>query len=237
MDNIKNAFALIGVGLVIGIFIAIILVFVVGAKPTGVNIGPINFEFPTATTISTTPTFAVLPPTNQSVMPSTSNNINCSFANELSQKADILQWIDNPTGSNKWAGLQIRVTSLLDVPEGWIVQRGAGDEYAPITLQAGNVVSIYSPESCRPLTKPTVATGFDCSFIDVLRANTDVLQLLYIPSGSDTLVGAQVRFVSEIEIPTGWIVQQGAGDEFGPITLPVGTVASVYSPESCRPLK
>jgi len=162
---------------------------------------------------------------------------NCSFVNELVTKADVLQWIDIPLGSGNLAGVQIRVVASVDIPEGWIVQRGAGDENGPLTLSVGTVASVYSPESCRPLVKPASTTTLDCSFMDTLRARADIIQLLYIPTGSDKLAGAQIRVVTPIDIPVGWVVQRGAGDEYGPIVLPVGTVASVYSPESCRPLR
>lgn len=59
--------------------------------------------------------------------------------------------INVPAGSGNWAGFQIRAVSPLNVPEGWIVQRGTSDEYGAIALPVGTVASVYSPESYRPL--------------------------------------------------------------------------------------
>lgn len=50
MDKIKLAFTFIGIGIVVGVVIALVLVFVFDAKPTKVNVGPIEFEMSTPTT-------------------------------------------------------------------------------------------------------------------------------------------------------------------------------------------
>jgi hypothetical protein len=45
-NNWKGLMTLIGIGVVLGAILVVILVFVVGAKPTNVSIGPIVFELP-----------------------------------------------------------------------------------------------------------------------------------------------------------------------------------------------
>ena len=52
MDKVKTAFALVGIGITIGVIIVVLLVFSGGAKPKGVSIGGVDFEFPTLTPFS-----------------------------------------------------------------------------------------------------------------------------------------------------------------------------------------
>jgi hypothetical protein len=49
MDKLKPALTLIGIGIVVGVVIALALILVFGAKLSRVNVGPIEFEIPTAT--------------------------------------------------------------------------------------------------------------------------------------------------------------------------------------------
>ena len=54
MEKIKDVLTLLGWGIVIGVIVTIILVFVLGAKPSGVNFGGVDFDFPTATATTST---------------------------------------------------------------------------------------------------------------------------------------------------------------------------------------
>lgn len=131
MDSSKNAIRLIEVGIVVGVIIAWILFSVWGARPTGVNVGPIEFEIPTATT------FALQP------------GLSCSFIDALLTKGEVLQRLESPKGT--YAGVQIRLFYAVDVPAGWIINNSGQEYLCPCRFEAGTVASFWSPESCRPL--------------------------------------------------------------------------------------
>ena len=47
MNNTRNAFALLGTGIVIGAILTVILVYSFGAQPKTIAVGPVEFEMPT----------------------------------------------------------------------------------------------------------------------------------------------------------------------------------------------
>jgi hypothetical protein len=51
----KKVFVPLGVGITIGVIVAVILIFVVRAKPSSVTVGPVEFELPADTVLATTP--------------------------------------------------------------------------------------------------------------------------------------------------------------------------------------
>jgi len=53
MEKAKNFFAILAIGITIGIVIVIILLFVIRATPTKVTVGGVEFEIPTPTTAPT----------------------------------------------------------------------------------------------------------------------------------------------------------------------------------------
>lgn len=55
MDNSKNVLTLIGVGIGIGVVLTVIAVVILGARPSGLNLGPVEFDFQATATISTNP--------------------------------------------------------------------------------------------------------------------------------------------------------------------------------------
>jgi len=66
MGNVKDGLAFLGVGVTIGVILTIILVFIIGAKPSGISVGGVDFNWPTATiTIANTPTDTSLAPPQQ----------------------------------------------------------------------------------------------------------------------------------------------------------------------------
>ena len=55
MEKLKFALVFISVGVVIGASVAVALVFIVGAKPSKIDVGPIEFKMPTDTAMSPPP--------------------------------------------------------------------------------------------------------------------------------------------------------------------------------------
>lgn len=69
MEKLKFAFLFIGIGIVIGAVVVLALVLVFGAKPTKVDVGPIEFEMPTDTPALSTPTPELFVNTPVAAMP------------------------------------------------------------------------------------------------------------------------------------------------------------------------
>jgi len=55
MDNSKNVLTLIGIGIGIGVVITAIVIVIFGAKPSGLKLGPVEFDVSTPTTSSQLP--------------------------------------------------------------------------------------------------------------------------------------------------------------------------------------
>jgi hypothetical protein len=79
----------------------------------------------------------------------------------------------------------------------------------------------------------TESGGLNCSFINELVTKADVIQTLY---DGQSLAGVQARLIYAIDIPAAWTVHDGGKEYYGPIHFDPGTVASFWSPISCRPL-
>ena len=153
----------------------------------------------------------------------------CSFFESLVTRGVVLQELDIPSGSNRIAGVQIRIHTPVQVPREWIVQRGNGDEYGPIDLKLAEVASVWSPEYCRPLPWP-IDSKLDCSFLETSATKIQIVERI-------DQMGAQVRVMQPLLIPNGWVIQRGNGDEYGPMNVnTIGEVISIYAPESCRPI-
>lgn len=87
-------------------------------------------------------------------------------------------------------------------------------------------------------SEPDVIDNLNCNFINELISQGDVIQWIDNPIGSGAWSGVQIRLFKAILVPEGWVVHNGSNiDQYGPLDLPVGTIASVYSPYSCRPLE
>lgn len=103
-------------------------------------------------------------------------------------------------------------------------------------IELVNSQNLY-PVGCNLLPSatdfPPQQSGVDCSFINELTGKADVIQYLY---EGQSLAGAQVKLVSPVDVPTGWIVQFDGKDYLGPVHFDSGIVASFWSPHSCRPL-
>jgi|YNPBryBLVA2012_1023415.scaffolds.fasta_scaffold38900_1 Na+-transporting methylmalonyl-CoA/oxaloacetate decarboxylase gamma subunit len=156
MEKAKTVFAILGLGITIGVVIVVVLIFVVGAMPKSVNVGGVQFEIPTPTVSQ-----YQAPQNNQPVQPpviptsisnpvqSNQDSMNCSFIDELVTKADVIQ---NLYEGQNLAGVQARLVAPIDVPVGWIVQKDGKDYYAPVHFETGTIASFWSPNSCRPLS-------------------------------------------------------------------------------------
>jgi len=92
---------------------------------------------------------------------------------------------------------------------------------------------VICPTGQSTTTTQTQQYGLDCSFIDKLLTKADVIQNLY---DGQSLAGVQARLIYPVDVPAGWIVQEGSKDYYGPVHFDSGVVASFWSPNSCRPL-
>ena len=54
MENSKNILALVGAGIGIGVVLTVIVIVVLGARPSSLNLGPVEFDFRTATAENST---------------------------------------------------------------------------------------------------------------------------------------------------------------------------------------
>ena len=84
----------------------------------------------------------------------------CSFAQELLSGNRVIQALDMPPGSGATAGYQIAFSRPLTIPEGWTIQIYGQTHPGPFSVAAGDIATIWSPESCRPLganAAPTAA--------------------------------------------------------------------------------
>ena len=75
--------------------------------------------------------------------------------------------------------------------------------------------------------------SMNCDFFGELITKVDVIQNLY---ENQQLVGVQGRLLYAINVPVGWAVHLDGQEYYGPLYLDAGTVASFWSPNSCRPL-
>ena len=95
MEKAKSVFAILGLGITIGVVLVVILVFVVGAMPKKVTIGGVEFEIPTPTSMAAqvqpNPTSiiqqATPAPTIQALVPTSTNIVELQFPLEVSVSA------------------------------------------------------------------------------------------------------------------------------------------------------
>lgn len=78
---------------------------------------------------------------------------------------------------------------------------------------------------------PTTAATIICLSYNELESLGSVIQPLESPVG--TLAGAQIAFTQAWVAPTGWVIHKNS-EEVPSVTA--GDIASVWSPEACRPL-
>jgi hypothetical protein len=61
MEKAKTFFAILGLGITIGVVIVVVLIFIVGAIPRRLNVGGVEFEIPTPTPMTQTTLFTEVP--------------------------------------------------------------------------------------------------------------------------------------------------------------------------------
>lgn len=112
-----------------------------------------------------------------------------------------------------------------------------GQNWGQFTSQLGfvsmtTIEVVETPQLVPTATAvPTALPTATCLSLSELAQLGEVIQELEYPSG--VLAGAQIRFTRDWEVPSGWVVQL-EGAEVTEVTS--GQVASVWSPEACRPL-
>ena len=74
----------------------------------------------------------------------------CSLISDLHAKKalSILKWVPSETEHH---GAQVQTTTEFDVPVGWIVHTSDGEYYGPYHVVPGIVLTLWSPDKCRPL--------------------------------------------------------------------------------------
>ena len=129
--------------------------------------------------------------------------------------------------SEVWESGTARVTSTseaIDIPFRF---------RANFSIDLIESVPVICPTGQATTAPHTQQDGLNCSFIDELITKADVIQNLY---EGQSLAGVQARLISSVDVPAGWIVQKDSNDYYGPVHFDSGTVASFWSPNSCRPL-
>ncbi len=128
MEKVKTLITILGLGITIGVVLVVFLVFVVGAKPKNINVGGIEFEFPTATPISpsntniqavSTPTTIAVNPKLSQIAPVVINDV----TNKNTYSYNFPPVANNPS-SCVGAYLETGMTTIdyqLDVPNSWVV--------------------------------------------------------------------------------------------------------------------
>jgi hypothetical protein len=77
MEKMKDGLTLLGWGILIGVIVTIILIFIIEAKPSNVSFGGVDFDFPTtAATVSTTQSSNNSSATSTPTLDSTVSNTN-----------------------------------------------------------------------------------------------------------------------------------------------------------------
>lgn len=100
---------------------------------------------------------------------------------------------------------------------------------APQTLQSPTQISPLRTQAA-PTTTPISA--LTCLSFNDLSALGNVLQVLESPPG--VLAGAQIAFAQNWSAPSGWVIHRNSQQVQSVVA---GDVASVWSPDGCRPLR
>lgn len=75
----------------------------------------------------------------------------CAFWNTLLVSGNVVHWNYH---AEIVSGVNIRLTSSVDVPSGWTIDIGSDRRYGPTTIIAPTLASFWSPVDCRPLSLP-----------------------------------------------------------------------------------
>ncbi len=99
MDNLKSALTLIGVGATIGAVIVVILIYAVGATPSGIQIGPIQFNLPPSRSTTALPPSAVI--VDESVV----DVLATKYWGDTGIKVQRGDWIEFSASGSWWSGI------------------------------------------------------------------------------------------------------------------------------------
>jgi len=192
MDNSKNILTLIGVGIGIGVVLTVIVIVVLDARPSGVNLGPVEFDIPIATT-ALQPTSTVQQvaqqPTNTNITPKGSTQTEPTSVPVLPTATQAplvttyqvfanLSWQD--TGIEIKRGDRLRI--IWDGTSRW---RGtnSGDFSDPL----GGYTDTSNPQyACAPLMPPEAA-GWNALVAKIGDNGTPTNPFKEIPIGDGTL--------------------------------------------------
>ena len=83
--------------------------------------------------------------------PSAGSDKDCDFLVANDSEFVILASL---SGAGGQAGAQVRTGSTLLVPRHWVVHFQGSTLYGPTTVPPNEVMSFWSPESCRPISLP-----------------------------------------------------------------------------------
>lgn len=192
MDKLKLALTFISIGIVVGAVIVLVLIFVFGAKLSKVNVGPIEFEIPTATPPVEQPTATIQQVTQQPIAtnePSTqspqilptSTSIQPTATQEtfvtIFEVFSNLSWQD--TGVQIMAGDALRI--IWDGKSKW---RGAniGDFSDPL----GGFIDPNPNYACPPLM-PSDEAGWNALVAKIGEAGVPTNPFKVIPTGEGNL--------------------------------------------------
>ena len=136
MDNSKNVLTLIGIGIGIGVVLTVIVIVILGAKPSGLNLGPVEFDISTPTTSPQLPiaTATIQQITRQSNAPTptvaTGYIPTCNWTRD---------WALQPDGSYLWTGYLPGTPECQNVGQaGELLQRLRNGENIKLVVNVGD---------------------------------------------------------------------------------------------------
>jgi hypothetical protein len=207
MEKAKNFFAILGLGITIGVVIVVILLFVIRANPTKVTVGGVEFEIPTPTISQpnapsspiTTPTNAPQPATLPTTIPQIQATNTIALTTRL-LSLNLLKQVLDETSNER---VEITLGKLRE------------------PCNQGIVTCYDHPSSNWSITGPAVI-GTDplqqpIIGAQVIKVNKDAtgnwlpnwpIGLFYVPAGQNVLVPTPgVAYPLEDSLPAEWIIR------------------------------
>ncbi len=181
MERAKSFFAILGLGITIGVVVVVFLIFVIRATPKSVIVGGVEFEIPTPTVFQyqepeTIPSNPTLPPSTQSTTSGYTPSCNWEKDWQLQSDGSYL-WIGSPPGTpgcqNVGQAGEIlqrlrsgeNLTLIVEVgnePIGLNICRG---NYSATNIIAGQTCVPNNPELWPKVSGTLVVTGSDGFYV------------------------------------------------------------------------
>jgi hypothetical protein len=177
MDKSKIFLALIGVGIGIGVVLTVFVVGILGARPSGINLGPVEFDFQATATIATNP---IVPPPTIAQYQESANTPPVTAIPQV--QATNTQPVLQPTITQAAAQSSILIHNEPVSPE--TLARIVGGD-AAYWKQAGSVVWVYSNKDHNTLMRhpgENMILTYWAGFGD--PQNTDGCQIIISPANS-----------------------------------------------------